>query len=504
MRDSSAEGSPGLARPGGGPDAPVVLVVGGGIAGLAAARHLQRHGARAVVLEASGRLGGKLQTTTFAGRDVDLGPDAFLARVPHAVALARELGLEEDLVPPATGQAYLWSRGALRPLPRDLALGVPTRLRPLLGSGIVSPMGIARAGLDLVVPNRGAEPEEAVGHLVARRLGHEVAERLADPLIGGINAGRSELLELVTATPSLAGPASHSGSLLRSLRHAAPAPTEPGGPRPPVFYGLRRGLGSLVAGLAAALEREGSEIRLSSPVGTLELAGNTFTCRVAGEALVAAGVVVALPPSPASRVLAGLVPGAASELRAIESSSVSVVTFAYPSDAVGVLPAGSGFLVPRGEGRLLTAATWLSVKWPHLARRGDVLIRASAGRYQDGRAASLSDGGLARRLHGELTEALHLSGPPDEVLVQRWPDAFPQYAPGHERRVRRIEQEVAACGPLALAGSAYHGVGIPACIAGGERAASAVLEALAGRRREQLPGGQPGTPGHPAGLAGPS
>ncbi|MGH9078067.1 MAG: protoporphyrinogen oxidase, partial [Acidimicrobiales bacterium] len=206
---------------------PVVAVVGGGITGLAGALALADGGARVVLLEASGRLGGKIRTEDFGGQPVEAGPDAFLARVPHAVELCKRLGLADDLVSPATGKASLWVRGRLRPLPSGLVLGVPTRWAPLARSGILSPAGLARAVLDLVMPASAAPEDRSVGDLVGSRLGSQVADRLVGPLVGGINAGDAATLSAAAAAPVLDAAARRSRSLVLGLRHpptAAPAP----------------------------------------------------------------------------------------------------------------------------------------------------------------------------------------------------------------------------------------------------------------------------------------
>lgn len=451
-----------------------VAVVGGGITGVAAALAAAEHpsGVEVVVLEASDGLGGKIRTTGVAGMEVEAGPDAFLARVPHAVDLCRRLGLEEELVSPATGRAWLWVRGRLRPLPAGLVLGVPSDLWAVARSGIVSPPGLARAALDLVLPSTARAGDRSVGDIVTRRFGHEVLDRLVDPLLGGIHAGRADMLSAEATAPQLAA-AGRARSLLRVLRSQPPA-----GDGRPVFLAPRRGLGAVVEAAGRRLAELGADVRTGTPVTGLTRRDGRWRLDTGGPALTADAVIVCLPAPAAASLLRPCAPDAARELDTVLHASVAVTTLAYaPSAAPGPLD-GSGFLVPRSEGRLMTAATWLSSKWAHLARPDVVLIRASAGRLGDDRAAGMDDGELISALHGELSDAMGLKGRWFDASVTRWPSAFPQYTVGHLARVERIERAVASLPGLAVAGAAYRGVGIPACIASGTAAAVAVVSAL--------------------------
>lgn len=415
-----------------------VAVVGGGIAGMAAAWEARKLGHDVVLHEAGSSLGGKLRTSPFCGVPVDEGPDAFLARVPFAVDLCRELGLESELVAPAEGRAYVWTRGRLRPLPAGLVLGVPTELVGLARSGILSARGVLRAGLDVVLPRSDFGDDPSVEEVISLRFGREASERLVEPLVGGINAGVAARLSMASTAPQLAAAAGRSRSLLLGLKGAA------GSLDGPVFYSLRGGMGVLAARLAGALAEAGVEVRLDSAVSTLPDADR---------------VVVALPAGPAASLL-GL-----SELAAIPHASVALVTLAYRGSA----PSGSGFLVPRVDGRLMTACSFASNKWPHWSPGpGTMVLRVSAGRAGDDRAMALSDDELVAALHAELAEALGLTSAPLEARVTRWVDGFPQYEPGHAARVVRIEAALPS--HVRMAGAALYGVGIPACIASGRAA----------------------------------
>lgn len=434
-----------------------VAVVGGGIAGLTAAYDLSRTpGVDVVVHEADDRLGGKLRSVPFAGTVLDAAPDAFLARRPEAIELCLELGLAGELVSPAATSSYVWSRGALRPVPHGHVLGVPTDARAVASSGILSRRGALRAALEPWWPGRPLAGDTTVGDLVRRRYGREVAARLVDPLIGGINAGHTDRLSIDTAAPQIAAAARRGRSLTRTLR-ALPA-TPPG----PVFHSLPGGMTRLTDALAEAIAASGGEVRLGSTVESLD-------------SLDADAVVLAVPGFAAAPLLQSAAPGAAATLAGVEYASVTLATFAYPDGATALPLDASGFLVPRPEGMLMTAASWASSKWAHLAAPGRFLLRVSAGRVGDDRHLALSDDELVAVLRRELADTMGVRGEPLEVTVFRWPRAFPQYAPGHLDRMAEVQQGLPD--HVALAGAVLGGVGIPACIGTGRRAAGRIRSA---------------------------
>ena len=435
-----------------------VAVVGGGITGLAAAWELLRSGTEVRLLEASNRLGGKVATGTVADRPVDLGADAVLARVPDGLELCGELGLDTEVVHPGAEGAAVWVRGRLRPLPADLVLGVPSRLSSLARSGILTPAGLARAALDLVLPASGGSADRSVGEVVSARFGRQVHERLVDPLVGGIHAGPADLLSARATTPQLAAAAAAHRSLLRGVR----SQREVGRRGGPVFWSLGGGLGRLVQRLEEELRAGGATVEVGAQVESLADVG-------------ADAVVVATPAPVAARLVADA-PEAAAGLAGIDHASVVVAVLVYPASAFPAPLSGTGFLVPRTEGRLMTACSFGSSKWPHWAGPGQVVLRVSAGRWGDERALALGDEELVGRLHAELVGALGLTAGPEEAHVARWPAALPQYRVGHLERVERIEASLARHLPtVVVAGAALRGIGVAACIAQGRRAARRVL-----------------------------
>ncbi len=487
-------------------------MVGGGIAGLAAAWELMGGtgpdgngpAPEVVVFEADDRFGGKLRAEPIDDRRVDVAADAFLGRRPEATDLCRELGLDDELVPVGATGASIWARGRLRPMPAGLNLGVPTRWWPLARSGILSPGESAEVLKDRVVPRLrpGADfGDRTVGEIVGARLGRAVVDRLADPLIGGINAGSVDELSAAATFPVLIAASHQSGSLMRRLGVALAAAARSGpGPGTPVFWSLLTSTASLVDTLVAALVDRGVTFRPGTPVESLEASnGRGGTARwtlVPGPIAPRAGdpgragpehfdgVVLATPSPRTAVLLAPHAPAAAGLLSAIRYASVAVVTLTFPEAALPAPLYGTGFLVPRtsvvsGTPALVTGCTYLDRKWPHLARPGEVLLRASVGRYGDERFAALDDDALVDAVVGELGALLGLRGPPLQATVTHWDQAFPQYEVGHLIRVGRIESDLDAVPGLAVAGAALRGVGIPACIGSGRRAARNVLESLA-------------------------
>ena len=473
-----------------------VVVIGGGITGLAAAYEVGRRApeAEVILLEAGPRLGGKVLTSAIAGTAVDAGPDAFLARVPWAVDLCRELGLADDLVSPAARRAYVWSRGALRALPSAMVLGVPLDLDELAETGLVSPAGIDRARRDLddsphaklravrsedvrrgrvFGPAGGAtDPDLSVGEVVRSRLGDEVLERVVDPLLGGINAGDSDRLSLEASAPQLAAAARRDASLIRGLQ--AERADLASDPDAPLFFTLPEGLGRLVDRLAEALT---ADVRLDTPVERIQRTSSGYEAVTPAGPLDADAFVVTTPAAVAAEQLAPVAPAAAADLAEIEYASVALVTFAVPEEAVRRDLDASGFLVPRIEGLALTACSWASSKWAHLQQDGQVLLRASAGRFGDDEALALDDDDLVERLLADLATTMDLQGRPSATRVSRWPASFPQYQPGHLSLVDRIERAAREEAPgVVVAGAALRGVGLPACIRQGREAAAQVVQ----------------------------
>jgi len=474
---------------------PHVVIVGGGISGLAAAFSLRDAAVRVTVLEGSPRLGGKLSVSEIAGLAVDEGAEALLVTRPEGTGLIAEAGLGDQRAAPGPTSSAIWTRGALRPLPRRQFMGVPSDMAELARSGVLSGEGVARAGQDLELPPTARDGDVPVAAYVAARLGDEVVDRLVDPLLGGVYAGRSAELSFDATLPALAAASRRHRSLAEaagSLLHGTPASgTRAGGA---VFTTLTGGLGMLPAYLAKA---SGADVRTSAMARELAPAGSGWRLTVgsaaAPERIEADAVILAIPARPAGRLLAD-VAGASAAVTAfgeISYASMAIVTLAYPRSAFpgpGLAARGwSGYLVPAVDGRAVKAVTFSTVKWPHLAGASAPgaepleIVRCSAGRIGEEALLQRADEDLAALAAAELAEATGVRGRPAASRVTRWGGALPQYTVGHLDRVAAIRAAVAAQPGLAVCGAAYDGVGIPACVATAREAVSQVLAFLAAR-----------------------
>ncbi len=455
---------------------PRIVIVGAGIAGLAAAHRLASSGADVdiTILESEEHLGGKIRTESFAGRPLDVGAESLLARVPAGVDLCREIGLGKELVAPSADQPFVWT-DKLRPLPPRLMAGVPGGSGALVRSRILSPAGLARAGLDMVIPSSAPDQDVSIGQLVRGRLGGQALERLIDPLLGGIHAGSCDELSVRATAPQLPAALDRGRGLVRGLRAlAAAAPA--GAAAAPVFLTLRGGLQDLVQGLREQMPDV--EIRTGTAVtGLARLADGVRLSLSDGGSLDGDQVILAVPAFAAAELLADECPDGALEMRSVQYASVATVALSYPDSALEQRPQGSGFLVARGGGHTITACTWSSLKWPQLAGH-DLLLKCSVGHAGDRTALELDDDALLGAVRADLAGSMGLRGEPLEQRVFRFERALPQYAVGHLDRVRRMEEALARMPGVSLTGAAYRGVGVASCIRDGRAVADRSLTSL--------------------------
>ena len=499
---------------------PHVVIVGGGISGLAAAFFLRDQAVRVTVLEGSPQLGGKLRVSEIAGVAVDEGAEALLVTRPEGTGLIADAGLADQRVTPGTTSSAIWTRGALRPLPRRQYMGVPSDMAELAGSGVLSADGVTRARQDLELPPTARDGDVPVARYIAARFGAEVVDRLVDPLLGGVYAGRSSQLSFDATLPRLAAVSRQHRSLAEAVLSLLPPPAErtagqekPGSGTPAagsVFTTLAGGLGTLpdiLAKASAAAVRTGAMAReLSRTDRGWRI---TVGSAAAPEHVDADAVIIAIPARPAGRLLAK-VPGASAAVTGfgeISYASMAIVTLAYPRSAfppehgtegrpergsepgLGLSALGwSGYLVPAVDGRAVKAATFSTVKWPHLAAaqapgaEALEIVRCSVGRIGEEALLQRDDDDLASLAAAELTEATGVRAAPVAARVTRWGGALPQYTVGHLDRVAKIRAAMATQPGLAVCGAAYDGVGIPACVATARTAADQVLAFLSVRR----------------------
>lgn len=460
---------------------PRIVLVGGGISGLAAALRVRSRlpEAEVVVLEASPEVGGKLRLGSVGGFTVDVGAEAMLARRPEGVGLVREIGLLDALIAPLTTSAQVRAGGAAHPMPARTMLGIPADVDAVRACGALSEHALGRIAAE---PDADALPpldhDVAVGALVRSRLGNEVADRLVEPLLGGIYAGRADDLSLRATMPALADHLRRAGG---SLVRAARAVTDIGTHDPatgPVFASLRGGLGTIPRRLAAW---DTISVRTSMTVRAIRRTPTGFAldCGPVPEAelIEADGVIVATPAAKAALLLRDVAPVAAGELGGVDSASVAIITLAYRAVH---LPAGSGLLVAANEGFGVKAVTLSSQKWP-LDTGELTVLRASVGRAGENHLLQRGDEDLIALVRHELGALIGLNAEPVDALVTRWGGGLPQYAVGHVERVARVRAAVSAVPGLGVCGAAYDGVGIPACIASARAAADQLLVSLRAR-----------------------
>jgi oxygen-dependent protoporphyrinogen oxidase len=464
---------------------PHVVVVGAGIAGLASAFFLRDEPVRVTVLEGSSRLGGKLAVSEVAGMPVDEGAEALLARRPEGADLIAAAGLADQLVPAGTTSSAVWTRGDLRPLPRRQFMGVPADIDELAASGLLSDAGVARAQKDRPVERHG---DMSVADYIGGRIGQEVVDRLVDPLLGGVYAGRSEELSFEATLGPLAAATERNKESAASLAEAVtsllPQPSQQTQPAKPVFVTLTGGLGALPDVLAKA---SGADVRTGAMVRELTRTPEGWRLTIGSaadpESIEADAVILAVPARPASRLLAGIAGSAqtaATDLAAIPYASMAIITLAYPKltyPTLAALTGRSGYLVPAIDGRGVKAVTFSTTKWPHLA--GDhAIVRCSVGRIGEETLLQRDDTELIALAHAELAQATGISAQPADTRVTRWGGALPQYTVGHVDRIRRIKAAVAGQPGLAVAGAVYDGVGIPACVGTARAAVDQVLASV--------------------------
>jgi protoporphyrinogen/coproporphyrinogen III oxidase len=467
-----------------------IVVVGGGIAGLAAAHRLvelardERRPLDLVLLEATGRLGGTIRTERSEDFLLEAGADSFISEKPWALALAERVGLGSRLrrTDDRFRRTYVVRQGRLHPLPEGFLLLAPTRAWPVLASGVFSWRGKLRLGLDLVLPRRSGATDESLGSFVRRRLGREVLERVAQPLVGGIYTADPDRLSLAATMPRFLALEREHRSLILGLRRTARTGEAAGasGVRWSLFVTLAGGMEELVGALAARLPA--GAVRVGASVAGLAPAPDGWRVHPRdGAPLHADGVVLAGAAPAMAALVSAADPGLASRLGGITYASSATVALAYPRAAVRHPLDGFGFVVPRVEGRAILACTFSSVKYPGRAPDGAVLLRVFVGGALQADLLARADEDLIRLAHDDVATLLGITGDPVLARVWRHPGAMPQYDVGHLDRVAAIESRLEAFPSLALAGAAYRGVGIADCVRSGEAAAERLNSTLKGR-----------------------
>ena len=458
-----------------------MIIVGGGVSGLATAFWLRRQRPDIVVtvLEAGESAGGHVASTTVDGYTIDTGPSSLRPGAPDTTALLEALDLLREVVPasPVARRRFLVRSGSLEPLPSS-----PTAV---LGSSLLSPAGKLRLLAEPLIA-AGSQADESVSGFLQRRFGPEVAKRFAGPLVGGLVAGDPERLSMAALFPQLVTLERRHGSVLRgfvtqqraakrSASTAAAVETKGAAPKQSTFT-LSGGMGRLTEALAGAL---GADLRTGIEVTKLRKVGHGFEVTLArgGETLAARNVVLATPSTVAAGLLAEFAPAAAAELRGIAYAGVGVAALAFARSSLPPLPEGFGFLAARGEGVRSLGVQFSSSAFPSQAPAGAVLLRAIVGGSADPEILELPEAAVIAAVRDDLERTLGIVTAPLLAHYRRLPGAIPQYEVGHGERVARIEGRLGLTSGLELVGNAYRGVGVNDCL----RAARAVVGRLAQR-----------------------
>jgi oxygen-dependent protoporphyrinogen oxidase len=478
-------GSNGYGRPG---VRPRVAVVGGGITGLAAAHRLVELGAAVDVklLESGSRLGGVLESVRKDGFLLECGADNFITNTPGAIDLCRRIGFEDQLIPTNAGlrQAFVVRKGKLHRIPDGFVVMAPSKIWPMITTPILSPLGKLRLGWEYFVRPKMNETDESLASFAIRRFGREVYDRLIQPLVGGIYASNPNQLSLQAALPRFVEMERVHGSLIRGVLHGQAKrqqQTAPGSGAPySLFVAPRNGMSALVEAIVARLP-EGI-VQLNSLVdGIARNPRGSWSLSLSGgrsKVLNADAVIVAMPARRASEILSPVDHELSSRLAKISYSSSAIVSLGYERQQIAHSLDGFGFVVPIAERRGILSGSLSSIKYPGRAPAGSVLVRVFVGGPTLPDAGHLSDKDLSSIAIDELRRLLKIQGQPILQHIIRHHEAMPQYLLGHGENIREIETQTSRLPGLELAGNAYHGIGIPACIQSGEQAAERVLDQL--------------------------
>lgn len=458
-----------------------IVIVGGGVTGLAAAYSLHKQAkaagkaARIVVVERDSKLGGKTQTEVVDGMVIEGGPDSVLAYKPWFGQLCKELGLEMVGTNPKVKSTYIYHRGRLEKLPVGMQIMIPTEVWPFLKTRLLSPLGKLRAGMEPFIPLKKDDTDESIGSFVGRRFGREILENLAGPLMGGIHGGDWDGVSIRATFPSFPKMEKEQGSLLlASWRNKA---NKPKGPTGSAFQTVTTGLYSAVERMVAAMD--GVEFKLNTTVTRLAPAGEKYEVTLNGsEQVEADAVVLAVPAYVAADLVKPFRNDVAGELNEVPYGNSCVVALGYNRKDIDHPLDATGYLVPASEPMNVTASTWVSTKWPHSTPEDKVLIRCFVGRGVGKDWTKESDEAILAEVKAGLSKVMGLKAEPFLTRIFRWPRAMAQYRVGHLERMDRVDQLMQQSPGLYLAGAAYRGVGLSDCVREGYAAADRAVRHL--------------------------
>ncbi|ALX48686.1 protoporphyrinogen oxidase [Lentibacillus amyloliquefaciens] len=460
-----------------------ILIAGGGITGLSAAYYLQKEinekdlPYEVRLVEAGNRLGGKIKTTRRNGYVIEQGPDSFLSRKQPGVKLVNELGLSNQLVKNGTGQSYILVDNRLHKMPKGSYMGIPVRVRPFLFSGIFSPVGKLRAGMDFAKP-RGKTGDQSLGTFFRRRFGNELVENLIEPLLSGIYAGDIDNMSIKATFPNFHQLEQEHRSLIKGLRKTTPKQPKQkksGGKKEGIFYSFENGLETWVERLESVL---GDSVSLGVGVDHVEKKAHGYHVLLSnGEVYKPDAVIMATPHNTLPNIFSQF--NVFDEFKDIPATSVANVAMAFDASAIERDIDGTGFVVSRNSDFRITACTWTHKKWPNAVPEGKALVRCYVGKPSDQEVVDLSDEEITDIVMNDLNKTMNITEKPEFSVISRWKNAMPQYTVGHTERIANVRENMEENFPgVFIAGSSYEGVGIPDCIGQGEKAVNDVLDYL--------------------------
>ncbi|NYE05567.1 oxygen-dependent protoporphyrinogen oxidase [Bacillus niacini] len=462
-----------------------VAIIGGGIAGLTAAFYLQKiiHDKKLPLeiklIEASQRLGGKMQTVIRDGFTIERGPDSFLARKTSMIRLAKEVGMEEQLVSNSTGTSYVLVNDKLYSMPGGSIMGIPTEIGPFITTGLFSIPGKLRAAADFVLPRSEGNTDQSLGEFFRRRLGDEVVENLIEPLLSGIYAGDIDQMSLMSTFPQFYEVEQKYRSLIVGMKKTTPSKPKiqpPAEKKKGAFLTFKSGLQSFAEGIEAKLDP--NSILKGHRVDKITKTNDQYELYLNnGDTLIADCIVAATPHKITQSMFSDY--RFFDPLKAVPSTSVATVALAFPEEAIKKDIDGTGFVVSRNGDYSITACTWTHKKWAHSTPKGKVLLRCYVGRAGDETIVDLSDDRIIQIVLDDLSRTMDIGIQPEFAVVSRWKDSMPQYTVGHKQRLETIRKHIKSELPgVFLASASYGGVGLPDCIDQGEEAVKGVLEYL--------------------------
>ena len=477
-----------------------IVIVGGGISGLATAYALMEEGRKnqtevqCTVVERDTRWGGKILTHVKEDLLIEGGPDSFLTSKPWAVELCRNLGLQDQLIPTNAqhNRTFSFCRGALRELPQGLLAFRPQRVDTLVSSGLLSWKGMLRMAAERFWPRRTPWPtDESLGGFFRRRFGAEAFDYMIEPLVAGIYAGDADELSIEATFPRFRELEREYGSVIKGMRIAqanAPTASRPPGEATTLFMSLRGGLSELIRRLVQKLRDRG--VCLAAGVGCQEIQPRTHNSSLfrvildSGERLPADAVVLATPAFQTARLIRAFQPETASLLDGIPYASTATISMAYPTESIGSQIQGFGFVVPRKEQRPLLAATWTSLKWPGRSRAGETLIRCYVGGRGREKVLEQEDTSLVECIRRELEAIVGITAVPQYTEIHRWTRGMPQYVLGHRERLTQVEHLLAEWPGVYVTGAGLYGIGIPDCIREGTKVGHQLVRDLSQKREK--------------------